>query len=276
VKVQVLSPAPKLQEIKNDKSSFYYWLSSHYSLIWLSYPFWIVLMPNEEFLKTYGAYGDAFGSLNTLFSGLAFFGVMISIFFQNKELSLQREELKDTRKELQGQKEQMKKQNETLSKQTFENTFFKLLNFHNEIKNSIVFHNAKGRKVFDHMSIELSNKFRHNKENSIQSFFSAFSEQDYYFQNILEILKFLDKSSINEKKVYIDLIKAQFSSSELRLIFYFCLSEKGKNLKQLIEKIGLLENLQKPSLLDIWDAFSFDIKAFGENTEWKKVFDGHF
>ena len=47
-----------------------------------------------------GMFGDMFGVVNTLFSGLAFSGVIYAIFLQSKELELQREELELTRKEL--------------------------------------------------------------------------------------------------------------------------------------------------------------------------------
>lgn len=59
-----------------------------------------------------GTFGDMFGGINTLFSGLAFAGVIYAIILQSKELSLQREELKLTRGELkksaQAQSEQAK------------------------------------------------------------------------------------------------------------------------------------------------------------------------
>lgn len=48
-----------------------------------------------------GTFGDMFGGVNALFSGLAFLGIIITILLQSKELSLQRQELKDTRDELQ-------------------------------------------------------------------------------------------------------------------------------------------------------------------------------
>ncbi|MFK5915574.1 MAG: hypothetical protein QM484_14500 [Woeseiaceae bacterium] len=47
-----------------------------------------------------GTFGDMFGAVNTLFSGLAFAGVIYAILLQSKELELQREELKLTREEL--------------------------------------------------------------------------------------------------------------------------------------------------------------------------------
>lgn len=47
-----------------------------------------------------GTFGDMFGAVNTLFSGLAFAGVIYAIILQKKELALQRQELEETRGEL--------------------------------------------------------------------------------------------------------------------------------------------------------------------------------
>jgi hypothetical protein len=48
-----------------------------------------------------GTFGDSFGLVNSLFSGLAFGGVIIAIYFQTQELKLQRKELILQRKDLQ-------------------------------------------------------------------------------------------------------------------------------------------------------------------------------
>lgn len=47
-----------------------------------------------------GTFGDMFGGVNSLFSGLAFAGLIYAILLQRQELSLQREELSLTRNEL--------------------------------------------------------------------------------------------------------------------------------------------------------------------------------
>lgn len=47
-----------------------------------------------------GQFWDIFGALNTLFSGLAFAGIIYTVLLQRKELQLQREELMQTREEL--------------------------------------------------------------------------------------------------------------------------------------------------------------------------------
>ena len=47
-----------------------------------------------------GQFGDMFGAANTLFSGLAFAGIIYTIWLQRTELKLQRIELRDTKEEL--------------------------------------------------------------------------------------------------------------------------------------------------------------------------------
>jgi ABC-type molybdate transport system permease subunit len=47
-----------------------------------------------------GQFGDLFGSVNALFSGLAFAGLIYAILLQRQELTLQRAELKLQREEM--------------------------------------------------------------------------------------------------------------------------------------------------------------------------------
>ena len=87
--------------------------------IWAKFPYWAEYffpqMSEDISTETAGQFGDLFGSLNTLFSALAFGGVIWSIF-------LQRKELQETRLEF-------RTQNETLKRQRFERT--RSLNFLN-------------------------------------------------------------------------------------------------------------------------------------------------
>ena len=80
-----------------------------------------------------GAFGDKFGAVNALFSGLAFAGLIVTLLYQKEELKLQREELAETRKELNAQRIEFHEQNRTLRRQRFENTFFNMLSLQQEI-----------------------------------------------------------------------------------------------------------------------------------------------
>jgi len=80
-----------------------------------------------------GTFGDMFGAVNALFSGLAFAGLIVTLLYQKEELKLQREELKETRNELNAQKLEFQEQNKTMKRQRFENTFFNMLSLQQEI-----------------------------------------------------------------------------------------------------------------------------------------------
>lgn len=76
---------------------------------------------------SFGTFGDSFGALTSLFTGLAFVGLIITlrqqklqIEMQREDLKLQRDEMKAAREELSGQKEQMALQNQSLRQQMFE------------------------------------------------------------------------------------------------------------------------------------------------------------
>ena len=86
-----------------------------------------------------GIFGDKFGAVNALFSGLAFAGLIFTIVLQRKELSLQREELQLTRKEMEDQTAEFEKQNSTLRLQRFENTFFQLLSQFESVTHNLSF-----------------------------------------------------------------------------------------------------------------------------------------
>jgi len=63
------------------------------------------------------SFGDMFGGINAIFSGLAFLGVIYTIILQGKELQLQREELRLTREELKRTAVAQEKSEHALSKQ---------------------------------------------------------------------------------------------------------------------------------------------------------------
>src|SRR5690606_31793689 len=95
---------------------------------WIIYMDWMESRFGE--MEQRGLFGDQFGGINALFTGLAFAGLIITIILQSQELRLQRQELRETRNEF-------IQQNETLKLQRFENTFFNLLDVHNKIVDNL-------------------------------------------------------------------------------------------------------------------------------------------
>ncbi len=96
----------------------------------------------EKIGEKYGTYGDAYGSLNTLFSGWAFALLLISLFMQRQELQAQRKELAAQRDEIskandiaeqqraitEQQADLLEKQIQKAQVQNFFNILFPLLN----------------------------------------------------------------------------------------------------------------------------------------------------
>jgi hypothetical protein len=74
-------------------------------IVWLATPFAISFL--HPAMQERGQFGDIYGSVNALFSGLAFAGLFYTINLQIKQLRLQQAELKIQRKELRMQREEM-------------------------------------------------------------------------------------------------------------------------------------------------------------------------
>lgn len=98
------------------------------SLIWLialiagvltvQFGMWYLITTNNITATDEQArFGDMFGAVNTLFSGLAFAGIIYTILLQRNELALQRKELRDTRTELKLTRKAHQKNCEIMDKQ---------------------------------------------------------------------------------------------------------------------------------------------------------------
>lgn len=85
------------------------------SLVLILYAY-IIFLSFPEML-TRSQFGDMFGGINAVFSGLAFLGVIYAIFLQREDLKLQRKELELTREELKRTAEAQEKSEKALSKQ---------------------------------------------------------------------------------------------------------------------------------------------------------------
>ena len=233
-----------------------------------------------------GQFGDTFGAVNALFAGLAFAGIIFAIILQKKELELQRQELKETRNEIRGQKEQLQAQDLTLQKQNFENSFFQLLSFHNEIVNSLEIPSGRGRTENGRMCFRLlfqylkgfynNSKYRTSKQMKDNIKINALYEEflshyqwsiGHYFRHLYNTVKFVDQhrfiKEFEDKKTYTDLIRAQLSSNELGLLFYNCLSDRGAKFKCLVEKYALLKDIDFEGLLEPEHRSLYSEKAYG-------------
>lgn len=235
----------------------------------------IVMSGNEN----RGTFGDMFGAVGALFSGLAFAGVIVTMMQQSETLKLQREDLRNQteaimlqRQEIANTNKELQEQNKTIVLQRFENTFFSMLEIQQEILNNItvfkeITHISKSGKEEEKrinrdelhgrpaMSILWKNyciAIRIDKEigNPIQYFVKYLSDKQYtvpYFRQVFQIITFVDRSNIltlEEKNSYICIIRDTLSSDEISLIFYYVISKNDyQRYKQLIEKYALFEHI---------------------------------
>jgi len=235
-----------------------------------------------------GTYGDMFGSINALFSGMALAGIIITILLQRQELQYQRDELRETRREF-------KTQNETLKIQRFENTFFNLLNLHHQIVNAMDYQYTRketitypksgpviqikpatkktqeivinGRDVFRYLYNKMNPDLTHSKPEGINEIYKqhydrAHTDFGHYFRNLYRMIKlvhltdfYYDTKNVTEidvykiKYKYTSIIRAQLSDYELIWLFYNCQSEYGREkFKPLIERYCIFKNLPEDLL----------------------------
>lgn len=242
----------------------------------------LIFLPFDE--NERGTFGDQFGAVNALFSGLAFAGLIYTIIlqrhdlklqrrdlhYQRRELELNRKELELTRQEMEEQTAEFEKQNETLKIQRFENTFFNMLSQFQEVVNNLKvskdFYGSEGRDCFEktyakNEQIEQSfNDFDHLSLSSIilRDGINGYKRSetpkyfDHYFRLLYRILKFVNDSKVitgfDEKYEYTAMLRAMLSRYELVWLYYNGLSYGAQKLKPLIERYAMLNNL-RPELL---------------------------
>lgn len=204
----------------------------------------------KVFVPSLGEFGDVYGALNTLFSGLAFSGVIISIVIQSAEL-------RATRKEMNSQVLQFELQTEAMQKQVFESSFFSMMNLHNTITSNLR-NEDKFRKLFFDLRNVAEDTHHYSKGlfnhlNSVYDIFmkNAYSDIGHYFRYIHQIIKFIDGSKLDkdDKLVYSNILRAQLSNYELVLLFVNCLCyNRTDKFKLLVEEYSFFEHIYHSDL----------------------------
>lgn len=268
----------KMKEIEEEKFKIWHYVIVSLIIVVVLWVGNLVMLVSSS---DRGAFGDMFGAVNSLFTGLAFAGVIITILLQRHELELQRKELKSTR-------EEFKIQNRTLKVQRFENTFFQMLSLHHQIVDSmddiekkklsrrqigdpIEYKDIpiKGRDVFKIRYKDLSTNLRVDTLDLIENNYISYYEEyvntnlGHYFRNLYRIIKIIDKNELftkdlyeNDDKIFLEkykytsIIRAQLSDFEVLWLFYNCLSTNGnQKFKPLVEKFTIFKNLPQDKLV---------------------------
>ncbi|MCD4759065.1 MAG: putative phage abortive infection protein [Arcobacteraceae bacterium] len=230
-------------------------------IIYMTFPI------SQYSIEKAGQFGDSFGVLNSLFSGLAFIALVITIY-------LQQQDMRDSKKEV--------------HKQNFETTFFNLIKIHNDsIANFREIHIAEDKEKHsmyggeaisnflnnfklggstdfytsdENLSKEenknLADKDRNiNPENVKNNIKSKLGRKNLKFiENVYSILNLIDRSEFldeKDKSFYLETLHSQISDEELVLIFYYT-HAKHSNKKLLLEKYCFFKDIDE-QLLDNWE-----------------------
>ena len=227
-----------------------------------------------------GVFGDSFGVLTALFSGLAFAGIVFTILLQREELALQGDELKLTREEL-------IRQHRTLKRQNFESTFFQMLRLHNDIVNSIDLSAVRqgqvietsGRDCFvvfydrlrSYHAEEKGEYPERSAKDTLTAGYEKFwdihqKELGHYFRYLYTIFKFITGSDVDDKRLYSNIVRAQLSDQELLILFYNCLYKFGvEKFKPLAEEFAIFDNLPERLLIESEHRTFYRPEAFGNS-----------
>lgn len=230
------------------------------------YPFVVKFFHPQ--LSDQGLFGDSYGMLNALFSGLAFVGLIWAIVLQKEELSLQREELAETRREF-------SRQSAIFTTQSFESTFFKLLEQKTTERTNVQYGWA-GSTHQGHMALkdarrglkEFRNTYARESGSDPRNVDMAIPLQSFlggdggaflpllrlYKQTLLYIEKHSSSGHMSETVAswfYVDLYKKLLTQAELALFFYYVYyTEEGAELKDFIKRTNFFSGLNKDYLVE--------------------------
>lgn len=233
-----------------------------YSLIRYGWPFALVLVLWNFSLKyvpckygvpgTSGEFGDMFGAINALFSGLAFAGVLVALFMQ--------------REDLRKQEKVIEKQNETLARQQFEASFFlRLEHFSKYIDEmEVPSGNAtvSGLPMFSQFRQVLLNNFKAlpSAGGGIKDVWgracNGLTDEAYgvnfrpYVKLLQGICAYAKKEQVEQAQEYINIVIDGMSKHELIILFFAGLSDEFPGLKGIIEETGMMRSLYEKELQD--------------------------
>lgn len=245
--------------------------------VWLA-SFVVIYLCIDEW-DVRGQFGDLFGSVNALFSGLAFAGLVITIIQQRHDLQLQRQAINQSKKDI-------NQQNETMKIERFENTFFKMLEVQQSIVNDLYATDShtewvkqdapngistkeiltkdeyRGRNLFYYVFVLCNHKLA-NQIFPYDTSASGFSEVikfrgkacfddymtttmfDHYFRHLYTILKFIEENDwLGETKQYqyATFVRATLSRYELVMLYYNGFFHP--KMMKMMERYCLLNNIR--------------------------------
>lgn len=196
--------------------------------------------PVDEYsIAKAGTFGDSFGALNSLFTGLGFAGLLITIFLQREDIKLTRMELSETRAEI-------KLQSRTFQQQQFEESFYRLLSLYrdNLTQLSIKSEGSSNARIYGIDALSFlqqkfddacgtkpimmfpSNANDNDKDDYTYWLYKTcsmiFFRQTRYTETLNAILSLIESECfmLEKQEHYLKILSSQFTIYEIKFLFY--------------------------------------------------------
>lgn len=231
-------------------------------IVWLAAP----MITNGIFdsMENRGQAGDLFGSVNSLFAGLAFAGVIYSVRLQREDLRIVREDSRRTKAVLEKQEANNEAQRRQIDRQNFEATFFRLLETYASAVRNLKFSTdptspaLEGHDAIAGLIRKIDTTFmegpgrdsatpkpslRHFRDCYGLVYRSNYGKSGAYFRTLHTILRLLDKAEMSNERDYAKILRAQMTDVEATfLALNFLSNHTTIRFNPLIEKYHMLKN----------------------------------
>lgn len=225
-----------------------------------------------------GTFGDAFGTINALFSGLAFSGVIITLLMQRGDLAEQRKEASEAR-------------DQSYRQQT-ESQFYNMLSLQQQVVQGFDLHRhgpdahtIQGRDCFRDWGRKLRTRYleigeghdhKHSKERALIAFGKIMQghqgDLGLYFRSLYSIFRFIESSEYAHNDFAL-VVRSFLSDYELVLLFYNCMSVRGEKFKRFAVAHALFDNLDIELLPAEDHVYFMDREAYGQNERALALWD---
>lgn len=272
-------------------------------LFWFNYPSFIWYLQGRSSVTEYaeiGVFGDMYGALNTLFSGLAFSAVVVTLLLQKRQLAVSQLELKMTRDEMASQSGLFKIQTEVMNQQLFEGTVFQLLGLYQEQSSKMLAWNKSGRDawmaLYHTLNADINCGDQKNLNYSQYDGCMMYSEMQSVIPPVslaLRFLKYIHESSLitnDKKQFYVEILKSNMSDAEVYfLAVVSTYDDKFTEYQKYIEEYALLDGINTVCKLPLnvfsdynmrayrflrCDVFDYYVSKLKESGEYSVVVDG--
>ena len=211
-----------------------------------------------------GVFGDSFGSLNALFSGMAFSGLVVTLFMQRKELALQRSDLEEAKR--------------NAVNQQVESQFYNMLTLQQNIVSSFDLKKKgellySGRDCFKAWYRFLESEYHESIEEDYERLEIAYElmwlkyqgDLSLYFRSLYSVFRFISESGHPDALKFGGIVRSFLSDFELVMLYYNCLSRQGVGFKKYISEFKVFDNLDVNMLIDVGELIEFDVRSYGAN-----------